>query len=109
MNLKCFSCRTEMFEPGDRVTSRHNDKGDTIFDCPLCKAENCARTILVDDDKRYAIYRIKTSREDIFFGPCENPDCIGHGVVVEPPALTSVTDTSCPDCGYTRMIAKNNI
>jgi DNA-directed RNA polymerase subunit RPC12/RpoP len=120
MSLKCFSCRTVMFAPGDRVESRHNDNKDTIFNCPHCEAENYVRTVTIEDVDRYAIYRTKNKCEDIFFGPCENPDCIGHGVVVEPPPPTiaegvssitsqSVTDASCPDCGYTRMIIKSYI
>lgn len=120
MSLKCFSCRALMFTPEDRVENRHNDKGDTVFHCPHCEAENCARIITIEHIDRYAIYRTKNSHEDIFFGPCENPDCIGSGIVVEPPqstitegedSITTQTDarTPCPDCGHTRMIIKSYI
>ncbi len=108
MSLKCFSCRTVMFSPGNWAESRHNDRGDTVFDCPHCGAENCARSVDVDGVECLAIYRIKTPHEDIFFGPCENHDCRGHRIVVKP-SLPTDTQTSCPDCGHTRMIIKSYI
>jgi len=102
MALKCLECKEEF--QGVPMTN--------TFACPCGAVNFFQRVTLRDGSEARTVWRVKTASKDNRLNPCDNPDCVAHGMEdIELPdfprgaRLNIIASTiPCPECGRERAV-----